>query len=362
MDIDAPGALSIVVQGAVDASRIALVAHNCAHWRRLFPSAQLICAASASDAAPAARSLDDGDDARAIIAACDAVVFAPSARVLPPIKTDARGDNHVNLMIAAARAGLAEARGRHVLRIRNDLAFADRTFLAAYAACRDVPRGDRAVFEQRVLASEIFTLNPFTVSRMPFHVSDWFHFGLTRDVRAIWDAAECVTTEDAAYYASAPHRPGSKAVERRFLVRRASEQCVHFPVLRHAFPDLVLDLHNDMTSSETALFALADNFGLANMAACGATLPRYQDVIDRMSPFARLECLSQAQLRRRAIVRDMPGRQLFASEIAQVRRFETLSARARRAVRRRFRRWQQGAIYRRWRFIRAGVLRRISGR
>lgn len=323
---DQAGALSIVVHGPADAA----VAQNCAHWRRLFPQAQLICVTSQNTDGTA---LDQTLAARLTIS-CDTVLPAPAASSLPPMKTDSAGPNYVNQMIVAARAGLAAATGHHVLRVRSDLVFRNRAFLGAYVAGTALPRGPRRLFEHRVMIGEIFTLNPFTHVRLPFHFSDWFHFGLADDVSAIWRAAEPQDVNDGVFYAARPHRAGSNAVERRFLAHIAPEQAVHFPVFAHAFPDLTLTCHNDLTDRDTSLAVLADNFVLANLQSIGAELPKYRDVIETMSPYTRLECLSQAHLRALALRPCVSPATLFAEDIARTRRYGRSIARLRRRVRR----------------------------
>jgi hypothetical protein len=319
--VDRAGGLSIVLQGPLDAANGGAVATQCAAWRRLFPTAQLICAISS------------GDGADVVERACDTVVRAPAQPALPPIKTDSPGPNNVNRMIAAAQAGIAEADGTYVLRIRSDLVLGDRSFVARYDAGARHPRGDWAFLDQRVMIPEVFTLNPFTHVRLPFHYSDWFHFGLRHDVAAIWDAARPMTLDDATWYTRATHRPEANAVERRFLSRLAPEQAVHFPAIARAFPQLGLATHDDRTSVEESLLVLADNFVLANLAACGAQIAKYQHVVDRMSPYTRLECLSQALVRARDERRDTPARIVFADLIAATARYDAWPSRMFRKAR-----------------------------
>ncbi|KON63017.1 hypothetical protein KOEU_34990 [Komagataeibacter europaeus] len=47
--------------------------------------------------------------------------------------------------------------------------------------------------KRRILISEFFTLDPYMFEILPFHYSDWFHFGLTEDVPPdnIMDARYC---------------------------------------------------------------------------------------------------------------------------------------------------------------------------
>lgn len=305
--IDRPGALSIVVQGHCGPGVADRVADNCGHWRGLFPAAQLICVISSGHPPRTARAR--------LTAICDLLIEAPTAEPLPPMKIDSPGPNHVNLMIAAACAGLSVATGRRALRVRNDLTFGDRSFLDRYAQGQQAARGDRAVFAERILIAEVFTLNPFTVQRLPFHFSDWFHFGLTTDLRALWAAVTPMSRDDGTFYARHPHRAGSNAVERHFLARLAPEQIVGFPVFARAFPHLVLSDHNDPASAEESVLVLADNFVLADLRACSAAIPKYQHIVDRMRSYTRLECLNQRLLDRRIAARHRPAGSVWRTTI-----------------------------------------------
>jgi hypothetical protein len=103
-----------------------------------------------------------------------------------PIKFDPKVNN-ANLQIVAAKAGLARATRSYALRVRSDFLFLDRSLLSFYARNASLPRGLDAVFRQRIMISPYFTLNPFTMERLPFHFSDWFHFGLRDDVQKVLD-------------------------------------------------------------------------------------------------------------------------------------------------------------------------------
>lgn len=352
----APGALSIVMQGALLRAEADRLAEYCLAWRSAFPRAQLICAISSSDCianvpseggvvrafAPLPALLVDTRleaALRTIEMTCDVIVFAHPERPLPPIKSDSPGPNHTNLMIAAAHAGLAWADGHYVLRIRNDLLLRGPGFVAAFESGTRLPRGDWSLFRQRVVIPEVFTLNPLTLSHMPFHYSDWFHFGRREDVCAIWNEVSYVSQADAAFYDDQPHGPESNVVERRFRSRLAPEQTISFPVFHRAFPALQLARHNDGSCTEESLLVLADNFVVANLAECRAVIAKYQHVVDAMSPYTRLECVSQAIVNARVVHPGVPARTLFAGLIRRTERFEWGSYRAMRYLGRRFRRF-----------------------
>ncbi len=288
--LDAPGALSIVLQGALFQGNLIETANHCRHWRTLFPQAEIILSLSLSDVmfgdvqggvfqtmrlVPTLRHDGHLLSALAVIQAnCDKVALAEPALPLPPIKSDTPKLNNANLQIAAAQRGLALATGRHVMRVRSDLLFLDRSFLKQYAASAALPRGGAAVFRQRVLISWLYTLNPYTLERMPLHFSDWFHFGLLEDVRRIWDVPP-MTLADAMHYRVHPHAPGSNALERLFNVRLGVEQHILYHCFKPSFPALVLDRHNDRTSVKLAMDILVDNFAVCDLVAAACVFNKY---------------------------------------------------------------------------------------
>ena len=332
--IDGPGGLSIVVQGGLSAGNVVETARHCEHWRVLFPAAEIILAISVtdlvienadeqgliSDLAPVLVRRNGGLVRTAlsrIRASCDKIVLSEGALPLPPIKTDTK-INNVNLQIAAAKAGLARATGAYTLRVRSDLIFHDRSFLSFYHENYGLPRRARNAFTQRVMISELFTLNPFTLERMPFHYSDWFHFGLTSDVISIWDVAP-MSLQDAVFYNVRPHPPGANRYERKFRVRIAVEQHVAFNHLKAVFPEIQLDFHTDHRSAEESMHVLLSDFLVCDLKGCGALFGKYEKAFrDRRM---ELLCITHREWRR--LIEHPPGtsfREHYAEKSKQARR------------------------------------------
>ena len=200
-DILKAGEMSIVVQGGLTQANMLQVATACEHWRDLFPAAELILSISTTDLLLGRSGVDgrltsprlvpahrhDGmmrAALRALLRTCDKILLSEQAIPLPPVKT-APAVNNGNLQIAAAKSGLKHARGAYVLRIRSDAIITSRDFLRYYYDMASLPKDRAVILSERVLISELFTLSPFTLERMPFHYSDWLHFGLRRDVEWI---------------------------------------------------------------------------------------------------------------------------------------------------------------------------------
>ena len=302
---DRAGILSIVVQGALFHGNVVEVANNCRHWRELFPVAEIILVISVTDVV--VRTAVDGGFTKFRLVAkhrhdghlqaaldiiqqsCDKVSLSEPALPLPPIKSDSPKLNNMNFQISAAQHGLALATGLFVLRIRSDMIFLDRSFLDQYAAGTGVPRGTAAVFTKRVMISWLYTLNPFTVERMPLHFSDWFHFGLREDVLQIWTIPQ-VTLRDSIYYKTHPHAEHSNAAERLFNIRIAVEQHVAYHCFKKYFPDLTLDYHNDDTSINLAMDILVDNFVVCDLVRAHCVFDKYaREFVDESK---RIHCIT----------------------------------------------------------------------
>lgn len=303
---DEHGILSIVVQGGIFQGNLIEVANHCRHWRELFPAAEIILVISVTDIIVgevkdgvfssiqlvSARQHDGQLQAAAatLQEVCDKIALSEHALPLPPIKSDSAKLNNMNLQLAAAQHGLALAGGLFVLRVRNDLIFLDRNFIDQYYAAEAVPRGKAATFTKRVLISWLFTLNPFTNERLPLHFSDWFHFGLTKDVRRIW-AAPHITLRDSLHYRTHRHAPGSNAAERLFNVRLAVEQHIIYHCFKTDFPNLVLNYHNDRSSVNLAMRILIDNFAICDLEQANCVFEKYSN--EFAEPAKKIQCITQ---------------------------------------------------------------------
>jgi len=165
----------------------------------------------------------------------DKIAYTYMAQSLPPVYRDG-ANAHPNHMIESARNGLALASREFVLRTRNDLLFKDRSFIDKYIDLSNnyYKKGKYTVFSAPVMIASIYTLNPFTVVRLPFHYSDWFNFGKLADIRPIWDVP-FITLDFATYYYNHYYKVGSSEKERNFFFRTAVEQYIYFNFFFIAF-------------------------------------------------------------------------------------------------------------------------------
>lgn len=333
VDWDAPGTLSIVMQGGLSEGNLVETANHAAHWRSLFPGAEIILAISVTDVVVATADAEHIRLAgrhrhngllqvavRLLRATCDKIAISRGALPFPPLKLDGHGANNVNLQIAAAQTGLAAATGRYVLRVRSDLVFLSRQFLDQYAHGCGFERGSSSVFRDRVLVSWLYTLNPYTIERMPFHVSDWFHFGLTEDIRRIWDIP-FMTLADALHHKAVPHPAFVNPLEQMIIPRFAIEQYITYQFFKSEIPDLVLDHLVDWRSRDRSVDLLVDNFVICDVRMAECVFDKYG--FDFTNSDRHRHCVTREDWLAMAALSGEPRRKVLADKSLAVAHPET---------------------------------------
>ena len=88
--------------------------------------------------------------------------------------------------IVGSLDGLRACKTKYALRIRNDIVLSGDKFLDYFIKYSDLPFDDNyKILNQRIVT--MTTCNPKRRSKFPFTIGDWFFFGLTEDVRNIFD-------------------------------------------------------------------------------------------------------------------------------------------------------------------------------
>ena len=274
--------LSILLHGGVFYNKSEEIASYVLQYRKNFPDAEIVLSISSSDFIDRSKSsfrkvaslTEDGERfCRIINESVDKIVFCSKAFVLPPVK-DGNANCNVNYLIESVRNGLEVISRPYVLRVRNDILFIDKRFIDEYERLSSLERGCYSCFSSRVMISSLFTLNPYGVERFPFHFSDWFHFGKTKDVNKLWDV-DFIDIKFATYFHFNKPLLGSFAEERKFNFRLAVEQYIIFSFFKKIFPQLSLAVCNDLTSRDESVRILLDNFIVVDMENVGIYFPKY---------------------------------------------------------------------------------------
>lgn len=98
--------------------------------------------------------------------------------------------SNMQRILLSTKVGIEHASNPYILKIRGDMLFSSVNFLAYFD---NFPKREKdyEVFKHRVIFSSCFTKDAIIdgqlVQPTPFHVSDWLAFGLSEDIRYLFD-------------------------------------------------------------------------------------------------------------------------------------------------------------------------------
>ena len=124
----------------------------------------------------------------------DILVLSEDPGGVPGSKT-----GNQNRQIFSTQAGLKKATRQYIIKTRTDVIFTSANFLKYF---EQYPRRNEKMkfFKNRVICSTVFAHNPNRYTRKPFYPSDWFFFGLSEDIKQLWDIPLAPEPETSLYY------------------------------------------------------------------------------------------------------------------------------------------------------------------
>jgi glycosyltransferase involved in cell wall biosynthesis len=261
-------ALSVVVQGPCvrrrNGENIRSLDDTVQSIRNVFPQAQIIV------------STWDGSDIEGLGA--DDVVLNPD----PGAITDGRGSvNNFNRMIQSTASGLSAASRPFCIKTRSDVQFTSNKL----ASCELGPAARHLCLDRRIWCGSHWTARLETYLR-PFHASDMVQFGLTDDLRQLWNVLP--STMDETFDLSMPSH----------LPRLVPEQALLTKFLRNNGIDVVLNNSVDGRREivELSIETLLSTFDVYDEVEAGVDLSPHHS---RAFPFLRETALSFADQRDR---------------------------------------------------------------
>ena len=263
--------ISFVLQGPIDAGSLPTLAKSVANLRQLVPGCEIIVS-----------TWRDALDLTSL--GSDHVVRSDDPGALPGIRPSGEYPNSVNRQILSSRAGLQRASRPFAVKMRNDAVVVHPGFVALYEKYNDPD------LPEQIVLPAYFTLDPSMFEHVPYHPSDWFHFGATDALRTYW-SAPFMTEADATYYTRHPYARHSTYLDRKFLCRLAVEQHVAVAYAQR-FALTIPAFHNDIRPQVLADHDrfLSHFLIVGDLDQLGITLPKYDWV--KQSGFQDLNCVT----------------------------------------------------------------------
>jgi hypothetical protein len=224
----------------------------------------------------------------------DEWVWSSDPGALPAtVRSPSAPRNNINRQLRSTAAGLERVRTPYALKLRSDAQVDVRAIAGLWWREAGVVGARR-----RMLFASRYTRHPCGINGYLFHVSDWIGFGTIEQLRDYWSTPD-FSQEDAAWFETRPHRPGSTATSRRFRARMAQEQWIACNYARrHGYE--VPDFLNQRSPSLVASYRtfLARECVIADARQIDLLVPAHAWA--ERSLFQRLDCASHEDWRRHA--------------------------------------------------------------
>lgn len=188
---------------------------------------------------------------------------------------------NINRQLVSIKAGLEKVQTKYAFKLRSDLILTSDNFLKYFDKYEDKDPKYK-FFKKSVLVSSL-TSKEYSDGvgnrPVPFHVSDWFYFGLTEDLNLFFSNIENIADEEAFsnYKLKYPEKNPVMGFEQQY----ASEQYACYKAFSKKF-DIKFEDWSDWNDENIlqAEVLLANNFVFLDPVQHGLYIAKFQELIN----------------------------------------------------------------------------------
>lgn len=222
----------------------------------------------------------------------DKIILNKDPGSLPGLKFDDKANN-INRLIVSSKSGLNLAKGELIVKLRSDLRFYLHDIVKYYyQEIESYSSVSPDTFGNKIISSNLFTLDPRFVERMPYHISDWIQIGEASDIKKMWDI-ELYDNVDALYYNFNKFAKGSNYLEKQFQSKLAVEQYLTIEFAKKFGRNINVNYHNDYKNGNSKSFYsyLVSNYIIKDMRSLKLINDKYKTYNNSL--FYRAACISE---------------------------------------------------------------------
>lgn len=215
--------ISVVVQGALDNKLI----HKCLKsLKKYLPNAQIIL------------STWENSNVSGLEQYCDKILLNkdPGAYTFDTFGTK----NNSNRQLVSTKAGLELCNRKYILKLRSDLVLKNDNILKIED---NFKRSEKfKTFKNRILANNIYSFKFLQQEDKkqfyPFQISDWWFFGLSEDIKTLFDIPLQKEPEFSHYFIR-NKKPKDKFIYYKHINwKMTTEQYIHYECAKKHFPEI----------------------------------------------------------------------------------------------------------------------------
>lgn len=216
----------------------------------------------------------------------DQIVLSEDPGPLPSfVKTNTSTLNNTNRQLITSLAGLNCVSTGYALKMRTDCILHSKDFIHLFEQYKQQQNQ-----EHRLVVSGFYTRHPRGLACYPFHISDWFVFGVTERVRQFF-SAPFVSLDDATWFERNHHIKPSSYAARRFRSRFTPEQHIttHFArELGYTTPAFLNDPDKQVLQAYESF--LSQEVIVGYPSQLGFAIEKYSDIENSL--YQKIDCIS----------------------------------------------------------------------
>lgn len=199
--------------------------------------------------------------------------------------------NNTNRLIFGTQQALSDVRTKYTLKLRTDIILQDSSFLQ-YWDVYNQRKKQFQVFRHRVLNYYLFApqFNYRQGMKIPtlFHPSDWMFFGLTSDIKRLFNIPLQPDPSYSLWWAQNVKPTQQIDCWPEAVFRYAPEQYLFYQAIHKRFPSITFNSYLDITrkKEELSRFIMVNNFVILDYRQWHIKLPKYQHLIGTL-PFGQ---------------------------------------------------------------------------
>ena len=171
--------------------------------------------------------------------------------------------NNVNRIIKTLQSALDAADTKYTLRLRTDIVLRSKNFLKYWDKFPKY-NGRYKIFEHRIINDSSFAQFAHVmkdgIQLLPFHMSDWIHFGLTNDIKLLYSCPLQDLENSAQYWYKRERKQYEPFLDAGW--QYPPETYVLYSLVKHKFPDVAFKDSDDYNRENMSVSnrVMADNF------------------------------------------------------------------------------------------------------
>jgi len=191
--------------------------------------------------------------------------------------------NNVNRIIKTIQSGLEKVRTKYILSIRTDTILKDKKFLE-YWDKFPCYNGKYKIFKHRIINNSTFAQFAHVMKNgmqlLPFHMSDWIHFGLTEDVKLLYSCPFQDLEASAQYWYKHERKQYEPFLDAGW--QYPPETYVLYTLVKRKFPNVEFRNSNDYNKENMVIsnMVLADNFIFVNQQDFSFDMEKYPKLLE----------------------------------------------------------------------------------